>query len=157
MLWLWQARVHCHIQVAHECLLCPIPLSTSCVPSPFPPHTLPSCLFDEGIGALHGNSSSSPPMCAYLAYNQHVEGILPKGPYLPCVSMADRALMAGYRRCDHAHTPPTHIRMKPMHNLIRYRPYAHLHTTLPLSVICPQDHCVHRSLITLHTSFCPIY
>ena len=26
----------------------------------------------------------------------HIEGILPKGPYLPCVSMAARALLAGY-------------------------------------------------------------
>ena len=29
-----------------------------------------------------------------------IEGILPKGPYLPCVSMADRALLAGYHRND---------------------------------------------------------
>ena len=29
----------------------------------------------------------------------HVEGILPKGPYLPCVSMAGRAILAGYPRC----------------------------------------------------------
>ena len=28
--------------------------------------------------------------------NTHFEGILPKGPYLPCLSMADRALLAGY-------------------------------------------------------------
>ena len=28
----------------------------------------------------------------------HIEGILPKGPYLPCVSMAGRALFAGYPR-----------------------------------------------------------
>ena len=28
----------------------------------------------------------------------NVEGILPKGPYLPCVSMAGRALLAGYHR-----------------------------------------------------------
>ena len=28
--------------------------------------------------------------------NSHIEGILPKGPYLPCVSMAGRALLAGY-------------------------------------------------------------
>ena len=28
----------------------------------------------------------------------HIEGILPKGPYLPCVSMAGRALLAGYPR-----------------------------------------------------------
>ena len=27
---------------------------------------------------------------------KHAEGILPKGPYLPCVSMAGRALLAGY-------------------------------------------------------------
>ena len=26
----------------------------------------------------------------------HIEGILPKGPYPPCVSMAGRALLAGY-------------------------------------------------------------
>ena len=31
----------------------------------------------------------------HLSY-QHIEGILPKGPYLPCVSMAGRALLAGY-------------------------------------------------------------
>ena len=28
----------------------------------------------------------------------HFEGILPKEPYLPCVSMAGKALLAGYRR-----------------------------------------------------------
>ena len=28
----------------------------------------------------------------------HIEGILPKGPYLPCVSMAGRSLLAGYHR-----------------------------------------------------------
>ena len=27
-----------------------------------------------------------------------IEGILPKGPYRPCVSMAGRALLAGYHR-----------------------------------------------------------
>ena len=27
-----------------------------------------------------------------------IEGILPKGPYLPCVSMAGRALLAGYHQ-----------------------------------------------------------
>ena len=30
--------------------------------------------------------------------NVYIEGILPKGPYLPCVSMAGRALLAGYHR-----------------------------------------------------------
>ena len=28
----------------------------------------------------------------------YIEGNLPKGPHLPCVSMADRALLAGYHR-----------------------------------------------------------
>ena len=33
------------------------------------------------------------------------DGILPKGPYLPCLCMADRALLAGYPRCmfDRSH------------------------------------------------------
>ena len=39
----------------------------------------------------------------------HIDGILPKGPYPPCVSMADRALLAGYsryvlRHCKHTNT-----------------------------------------------------
>ena len=37
----------------------------------------------------------------YLLCTRHIiciEGILPKGPYLPCVSMADRALLVGYHR-----------------------------------------------------------
>ena len=34
---------------------------------------------------------------AWITLGQ-VEGILPKGPYLPCVSMAGRALLAGYHR-----------------------------------------------------------
>ena len=28
----------------------------------------------------------------------HSDGILPEGPYLPCLRMADRALLAGYPR-----------------------------------------------------------
>ena len=31
-------------------------------------------------------------------FSAYIEGILPKGPYLPCVSMAGRALLAGYHR-----------------------------------------------------------
>ena len=27
---------------------------------------------------------------------EQIDGILPKGPYLPCIRMADRALLAGY-------------------------------------------------------------
>ena len=33
-----------------------------------------------------------------MAYQSHIKGILPKGPYLPCISMAGRALLAGYPR-----------------------------------------------------------
>ena len=36
----------------------------------------------------------------YLNDTTHIEGILPKGPYLPCVNMAGRALLAGYPRHD---------------------------------------------------------
>ena len=42
------------------------------------------------------------PVCLLMAHlcwvPGHLEGILPKGPYLPCVSMAGRALLAGYHR-----------------------------------------------------------
>ena len=31
-------------------------------------------------------------------YTPYIDGILPKGPYLPCVSMAGWALLAGYHR-----------------------------------------------------------
>ena len=31
----------------------------------------------------------------------YIEGILPKGPYPPCLRMADRALLAGYPRYMH--------------------------------------------------------
>ena len=33
-----------------------------------------------------------------LVHTSLIQGILPKGPYLPCVSMAGRALLAGYPR-----------------------------------------------------------
>ena len=35
--------------------------------------------------------------------SEQFEGILPKGPYLPCVSMAGRALLAGYPRIVRLH------------------------------------------------------
>ena len=34
------------------------------------------------------------PLCG-----SYFDGILPKGPYLPCLRMADRALLAGNPRC----------------------------------------------------------
>ena len=36
--------------------------------------------------------------CLQACQNVNIEGILPKGSYLPCVSMAGRALLAGYPR-----------------------------------------------------------
>ena len=32
----------------------------------------------------------------HLQSQPHIDGILPKGPYPPCLRMADRALLAGY-------------------------------------------------------------
>ena len=39
----------------------------------------------------------------HLSYRGYpaIEGILPKGPYLPCLRMADGALLAGYPRYHH--------------------------------------------------------
>ena len=62
------------------------------------------------------------------------EGILPKGPYLPCVSMAGRALLAGYHRII---------------NIIKLVTYRHLQgiiwtymilcTVWDNYIICPMD------------------
>ena len=42
--------------------------------------------------AIHPHPHAHPP------FDPHIEGILPKGPYPPCLCMADRALLAGYPR-----------------------------------------------------------
>ena len=42
---------------------------------------------------------------ASLGYN-NFDGILPKGPYPPCLRMTDRALLAGYPRCIVLKKPP---------------------------------------------------
>ena len=57
-----------------------------------------SMLHEEGISQwklLHM------PCLLPLAEAVYIEGILLKGPYLPCVSMAGRALLAGYHRYMH--------------------------------------------------------
>ena len=41
---------------------------------------------------------------------RHIEGILPEGPYLPCVSMAGRALLAVYPRIIGSHCSITNYR-----------------------------------------------
>ena len=43
---------------------------------------------------------------------RHLEGILPKGPYLPCVSMASRALLVGYHRSTVDSCPRWPVRNK---------------------------------------------
>ena len=49
--------------------------------------------------SIHGQTSKWIWICQRLKHRQkHSEGILPKGPYLPCLRMADRALWAGYPR-----------------------------------------------------------
>ena len=60
----------------------------------------PSCL---GLNVLNTNLTGKNHqqytwITMYPSLN--VEGILPKGPYPPCVSMAGRALLAGYHRGD---------------------------------------------------------
>ena len=46
------------------------------------------------------------PYGIFISYGiLHIDGILPKGPYLPCVSMAGRALLAGYHRYMKSVTP----------------------------------------------------
>ena len=55
-----------------------------------------------GNNLLPGGTKPLPkPILTY-----QIEGILPKGPYLPCVSMAGRALLAGYHHnvfCEQFH------------------------------------------------------
>ena len=46
-------------------------------------------------------SSTKVYIIKYVTDVLHIEGILPKGPYLPCVSMAGSALLVGY----HQHVP----------------------------------------------------
>ena len=52
----------------------------------------------SSICCFHGLNALE--LCATTKYvsclNRHIEGILPEGPYLPCVSMAGMSLLAGY-------------------------------------------------------------
>ena len=54
----------------------------------------------QNIICLHDIDWRISCMCACINtfLRTHIEGILPKGPYPPCLSMADRALLAGYPR-----------------------------------------------------------
>ena len=55
--------------------------------------------YDPAIQPSTKISSHIIPWCGlYASRPSKIEGILTKGPYLPCVSMAGRALLAGYHR-----------------------------------------------------------
>ena len=45
-----------------------------------------------------GQSARARALGYSISRSAHIEGILPKGSYLPCVSMAGRTLLAGYYR-----------------------------------------------------------
>ena len=63
------------------------------------PHSKPSLSSRNGRSARALRVYVNLPTVAELRNRSaYIEGILPKGPYLPCVSMADRALLAGYPR-----------------------------------------------------------
>ena len=58
---------------------------------------------DWGRSYIRGQTHKRHPIRQYhngisLYFCSHIEGILPKGPYLPCISMAGRALLAGYHQ-----------------------------------------------------------
>ena len=75
---------HIYVAIGHQKLLCP------CVYVVFWKHFVPICvLCVSGVWVMS---------CWWWGTGSDIEGILPKGPYLPCVSMAGRALLAGYHR-----------------------------------------------------------
>ena len=88
---------------------CSVPLTFCNVTWGFAPRNA-SLIFREGIQqtwhrwiALQmAHISELVSTCTCMGWHQrHIEGILPKVPYLPCVSMAGRALLAGYPRYIH--------------------------------------------------------
>ena len=56
------------------------------------------------IGSFMSMLSYSLKASLFLSFLPDIEGILPKGPYPPCLRMADRALLAGYPQYDPLNT-----------------------------------------------------
>ena len=56
--------------------------------------TLPGAMLTHFAKAYMHNQAST----LTWVLKTYIEGILPKGPYLPCVSMVGRALLVGYHR-----------------------------------------------------------
>ena len=70
-------------------------------------------------------------LCTNTLGSSYLEGILPKGPYLPCVSMAGRALLAGYPRPHPVCLYWAFSEKRSCHKEARlYSHYRHTHTEL---------------------------
>ena len=101
-------------------------------------------------------------MCFRNRYHSLIDGILPKGPYPPCLRMADRALLAGYPRL---------FCLVPLHDIYLYiiswsllTPHTHftnnlwactlnlveIHVTLPEKILTQPGHnFVHATTVAL--------
>ena len=71
--------------------------------------------YSRGSTPLSRSVYCSSVVCCRVVYNlvrlckgSHVEGILPKGPYPPCLRMADGALLVGFPRCVFLRWVPEH-------------------------------------------------
>ena len=88
--------------------------------------------WDEIKKMLFTSTFLTPPLC-WSSYNRvnmirvDVKGILPKRPYLSCVSMVGRALLAGYPRCIelgkscHILNDKVSLQYILLHNMLYYR------------------------------------
>ena len=65
---------------------------------PFSPGNAQKAMKQQMTFNKISTSTSFPSTAARYFLPWNIEVILPKGPYLPCVSMAGRALLAGYHR-----------------------------------------------------------
>ena len=78
----------------------------------------------------------------------HDDGILPKGPYPPCLRMADRALLAGYPVTN----GPVMQKMFPCHNVVMYNSLG----ILSLDDISDPPTYTHNSSQALPTQLIPV-
>ena len=85
----WQSLLRNSHTVYNEVL--PLNLSTS---------VLRTLWFSQCKGVLRWFQCKTYTKQLILNYEDlYVDGVLPKGPYPPCLRMADRTLLAGYHRC----------------------------------------------------------
>ena len=84
--WQLALRARCHVSIRQSPSLCNAILNTC------------PCLLAIKIIWVYFFVQSMPAFCDTNRFNQQIDGILLKGPYPPCLRMADRALLAGYQR-----------------------------------------------------------